>query len=285
MYEINKTTDRQFIIFELRDTSTNSWIKVAPERGGIILSYGVNGAELLYLNKETFYNADQNVRGGIPILFPISGQLTNGSYEWQGRTYQMKNHGFARTSAWEVLDTKTDGEASITLQLKSNQETKAVYPFDFKVVFTYKLVDGKLSILQEYTNLSDAEMPVYAGFHPYFKTSKKNLAYETDATQYYDYNDQQIKDYKGSIDLTNLKESVALLDSRTNKISFNIDAGKVTLEYGEAFKYIVLWTEQGKDFICVEPWMAKTDELNKKEELVNIPPNEKLETFLKVWVE
>ena len=39
------------------------------------------------------------------------------------------------------------------------------------------------------------------------------------------------------------------------------------MEYSEEFKYVYLWTEKGQDFICVEPWMAMTDELNRKEEL------------------
>jgi len=45
---------------------------------------------------------------------------------------------------------------------------------------------------------------------------------------------------------------------------------RIKLSYGELFKYIVLWTERGSGFVCVEPWMAKTDELNWKEELAMI---------------
>jgi galactose mutarotase-like enzyme len=282
MYTVHEFKDNQYTIYELKDGGTDSWVKVAPERGGIIYSYGVRGKELLYLNSETFYNQDQNVRGGIPILFPISGQLANGSYEWQGTTYKMKNHGVARTSSWEVVGTNESDGASITLQLTSSAETRAAYPFDFKVVFTYVLKEGKLSILQEYINLSDEDMPIYAGFHPYFKTSNKNITYDTNATRYYDYNDDQTKEIKGSIDLTHLKESAVLLDATDNQIGFEVNAGKVALEYGPEFKYIVLWTEEDKEFVCVEPWMAKTGELNKKEELVMIPPKESVKTFLTI---
>ena len=80
-------------------------MKAAPERGGIIIGYGVEGTELLYLNNETFQDEEANVRGGIPILFPISGQLENGEYEWEGISYTMKNHGFARNMPWEVIET------------------------------------------------------------------------------------------------------------------------------------------------------------------------------------
>lgn len=278
MYNVIESIEQDYKIYELIDTETNSWVKVAPERGGIIFSYGVQGEELLYLNEETFFNKDKNVRGGIPILFPISGQLANGTYEWEGKTYTMANHGFARNASWEVIGQENDNRASLSIRITSNEQTKLSYPFDFTVIFTYVLEGGKLTIKQEYNNAGESPMPIYPGFHPYFKTSEKNLAYEIDATKYYDYNDDQVKQFTGTVDLTNLKESVVFLDSENPSISFGNPAEKkrVKLSYGEQFKYIVLWTESGNEFVCVEPWMAKTDELNRKEELVMVNGNERL---------
>lgn len=287
MYNVKESFEQDYKIYELIDTETNSWVKVAPERGGIIYSYGVQGEELLYLNEETFFNKDKNVRGGIPILFPISGQLANGTYEWEGKTYTMSNHGFARNASWEVIGQETDNRASLSIRITSNEQTKLSYPFDFTVIFTYVLEGGKLTIKQEYNNVGESPMPIYPGFHPYFKTSEKNLAYETDATKYYDYNDDQVKQFTGTIDLTNLKESVVFLDSNDSSISFSDPAVKkrIKLSYGEQFKYIVLWTESGNEFVCVEPWMAKTDELNRKEELVMINGKESLVTEFSIELE
>jgi galactose mutarotase-like enzyme len=287
MYNVQESVEQNYKIYELTDTATNSWVKVAPERGGIIFAYGVQGEELLYLNKETFYNQDKNVRGGIPILFPISGQLSNGTYKLEGNTYSMANNGFARNASWEVIDQERNNRASLTIRLASNEQTKLSYPFDFNVIFTYVLEGGKLTIKQEYNNQGDQPMSIYAGFHPYFKTSEKKLSYETDATKYYDYNDDQVKEFTGSIDLTNLKESVVFLDSNNPSISFGDSAVKkrIKLSYGELFKYIVLWTESGNEFICVEPWMAKTDEFNRKEELVMINGKESLEIEFSIEVE
>ncbi|MEH7442622.1 aldose epimerase [Bacillus sp. JJ1122] len=286
MYKVQESIDQNYRVYELIDSLTNSWVKIAPERGGIIYSYGVKGEELLYLNEETFYNEEKNVRGGIPILFPISGQLANGTYEWEGKTYAMSNHGFARNASWEVIGQEADNRAFLSIRITSNEQTKLSYPFDFTVIFTYVLEGGKLMIKQEYNNLGDSPMPIYAGFHPYFKTSEKNLGYETDATKYYDYNDDQIKQFTGRVDLTNLKESVVFINSNDSSISFGDPAEKkrIKLSYGEQFKYIVLWTESGNDFVCVEPWMAKTDELNRKEELVIIKGNESLVTELSIEV-
>ncbi|MBS4202439.1 aldose epimerase [Bacillus sp. FJAT-49732] len=287
MYEITKEKDEKFTIYHLKDKESGSWIKVAPERGGIITAFGVDGVETLFLNKKTFYDEEVNVRGGIPILFPISGQLRDGEYEWKGTVYKMKNHGFARNLPWEVIDTQSDECASITLKLTSNEKTKNAYPFDFEVIYTYILKDNQLQILQEYVNKSDAEMPIYAGFHPYFKTSNKNLDYETDAKTYRDDNDFEIKNVADGLDLSDKKESFVLLDVEKQEIAFTLPEidKKVTMNYGEEFKYVYLWTEQGQDFLCVEPWIAQTDEMNRKEELYFVGIGESLKTFLTISVQ
>lgn len=274
----------KFQMFELREENTNSWVKVCPERGGIITSFGVNGEEILYLDKDTFYNAEANIRGGIPILFPICGQLKEGKYNFNGKTYFMKNHGVARINSWEVMSASTDNEASIKLALKSNVVTEKSFPFKFELIFTYVLKDGKLTINQEYKNNSNEPMLFHAGFHPYFKAISKNIKYDTDASKYLDYNDMKIKEYNGSIDLSEMVESAAFLDASKNSISFELPGlnRKIILEYGKEFKYLVLWSVKDREFICVEPWTAKNEAFNTGEGLIYIEPKNKLSTYFTI---
>lgn len=283
VYEIRTYTDT-YPIYELIETNTRSWFKIAPERGGIVISYGTNGEELLYLDKATFDDPNANIRGGIPVLFPISGQLTDGAYEWNGKRYTMKNHGVARTHPWQIEQTSTQDGAAITLTLKSSESTRDSYPFDFELKFTYRLKNGKLTIEQEYRNESDEAMPMYPGFHPYFAATRKAIAYETDASRYYDYNDGTEKPYEGkAIDLDRLPESVVFLNPQKREITFSpTEDRRIRMTYGDDFKYVVLWSVAGKDFVCVEPWMAKTDELNRKQELVLVPPRGTHKTFLTI---
>jgi galactose mutarotase-like enzyme len=287
VYQIKQYKDNNFDIYELIDSESNSWLKVAPERGGIIIGFGVQGEELFFLNKETFYDHEANVRGGNPILFPISGQLDNGQYDWDGKTYKMRNHGVARNHPWEVVGTSDKDEASITIRLKSNRETKHAYPFDFEVIFTYVLRKNSFTIYQEYKNLSDKEMPMYPGFHPYFRTAQKNIEYETDAKTYLDYNDMNIREVSQGLDLSDKKESLVLLDSSKKKISFELPEIKkiIHMTYGNEFKYVYLWTEKDQEFICVEPWMAMTNELNRKEELILVYPGQSLKTEMTITAE
>lgn len=272
-------TDDTYRIYELTESATDSLVRICPERGGIVIGCRLNGEELLYLDRETFLDPKANIRGGIPVLFPICGQLIGGQYEWDGVTYTMRNHGVSRTAAWEAAGQNTDGEASLTLVQRSDATTLAAYPFAFELQFTYRLRNGKLDILQSYRNLSEKPMPVQAGFHPYFATGDdKKLAYRSDATRMLDYNDGQVKPFDGTVDLGAAPESIALLDAKTPSTAFPLgDRGTVTLDYSEAFGTVVLWSVAGKPFICVEPWTALNEALNRKEGLLLIAPGEALE--------
>jgi galactose mutarotase-like enzyme len=287
MFRVSEYTDH-FKMYKLSNPDSNSYVTVCPERGGIITEYCAKGENILYLDKSTLDNLEANIRGGIPILFPICGQLANGEYELNGTTYQMRNHGLARINPWTVTNTDVDEtSASITLTLSSTPEMKKSFPFSFELVFTYVLQGNSLCINQEYRNHSHVEMPIYAGFHPYFKTCTKNLHYETDATRYLNYNDMRTKAYTGSVNLDTLVESVAFLDAKQQKIAFRLPDSqtKIHMEYGGEFKYIVLWSVQGKNFVCVEPWMAMNDELNRKQELTYIQPNSVLRTKVDIYTE
>lgn len=280
-YAVGTTFDG-YEVYELTEQATQSRVLVCPERGAIVTQCRLHGQELFYLDRDTFLNPKANIRGGNPVLFPICGQLVGGRYEWNGTTYEMANHGVARTSAWQVIETGTDDGAYITLSLRSNEQTLIAYPFAFELQFTYRLKNGQLAVEQKYANLSDEPMPMVAGFHPYFATQSKNLAYETDATKLLDYNDKAEKPFAGSLDLNEHVESFALLDARKPEIAFplNDQGGTVRLTYSEAFRYVVLWSVEGKSFVCVEPWTALNESLNHRQGLILVQPGQKLELRL-----
>ncbi|TJY40765.1 aldose epimerase [Cohnella pontilimi] len=282
-YEVTSFDDR-YTIYELIDRHTDSRVQLCPERGGIVIGCRLNGRELLYLDRETFNDPNANIRGGIPVLFPICGQLREGRYEWEGHVYPMKNHGVARTSVWEVEQTGANHTSAwITLVLRSNEETKISYPFDFELRFTYRLQDEQLSIEQSYSNRSGQPMPMVTGFHPYFATGNKHLPYETDATRYLDYNDGQTKTFQGSVDLGPLKESVALLDPAKPEIAFPLAGDtQVRLRYSHLFRFVVIWSVQGKPFVCVEPWTALNEALNDKKDLLMVQPGDTLTAELHI---
>ncbi|MFD2616158.1 aldose epimerase family protein [Terrilactibacillus laevilacticus] len=269
-------------IYEIKEEATQSSFKIAPERGGMITSLILHGQECLYMDEESLHDEKRNVRGGIPVLFPICDRLRGNRYKHKGKTYTMYNHGFARNLPWTIEEINFDTQ-SITLSLESGYETKRQYPFDFKLTFQYTLKKGKLQIRQQYKNLSDDHLPFYAGFHPYFNVDHKVIEVKTDATKYFDVNDGKEKTVTGTFDLTETKEALTLLNSEQGHIRFPMNAQyDLMLWMGKEFRFITLWSEPGKDYVCVEPWMARPNAMNTKDYLHQILQDREMNTYFEV---
>ena len=264
---------RQYLTYILTDEAAKTQIEVVPERGGIITRWRKGDQELLYLDEERYADPTKTVRGGVPILFPICGNLPDDTYSYQGEEYKLVQHGFARNLPWEVIATNTDDCASITLSLKSDESTLAVYPFACEVVFTYELRGNSLKILQAYTNHSDADMPFSAGFHPYFEVGdKQKLEIDIPGTEYFSNVTKSKNTFSGNFDFELDEIDAAFIPVSKNYSSFSESGNKITLKYDDFFSTIVFWTRKGKDFICLEPWSAPRNAINTGEKLTSIKP-------------
>jgi galactose mutarotase-like enzyme len=272
---------RQYETYVLTDSDTSSRLEIVPSRGGIVTSWQVDGNEIFYLDAERYTHPDLSVRGGIPILFPICGNLPNDTYTYNGKTYTLKQHGFARDLPWQVSTQSTQDNASLTLLLESNDKTLVSYPFDFQVAFTYKLQGNCLTIQQRYTNRSNSVMPFAAGFHPYFAvTDKRQLQFDLPATQYWDNVTKSMQSYPGYFDYDLDEIDAAFLDFPATSVlvsdrSQNLN---LNLSYDPAFTTMVFWTVKGKDFYCLEPWTAGRNAMNTGKNLIAIEPGASFDT-------
>ena len=100
-----------------------------------------------------------------PVLFPICGTLLNGKYTFKGREYSLEKHGFAKFMEFEV---KESTESSLTLIAKSNEDTLAIYPFEFTLTARYALTDNRLEVTYTVENAGMQIMPYMFGWHPAF---------------------------------------------------------------------------------------------------------------------
>ena len=115
--------------WEIFDARTDNLIRIVPERGGLITEWKFQGKEVLYFDLERFLQKEKSVRGGIPILFPICGNVKDGLLKFGIREFNMHQHGFARDSSWEL--TPLDDQSGVILKLKDSQKTLNSYPFQF----------------------------------------------------------------------------------------------------------------------------------------------------------
>ncbi len=275
MYTVS-SQQKQYNTYILSDDSTNSQIEVVPERGGIVTSWRINGQEVFYLDTERFTHPDLSVRGGNPILFPLCGNLPDNTYNVDGTDFNIKQHGFARELPWTVTAESNEGGASVTVELTSNEQTKAVYPFDFNVSFTYVLRGNTLEIRQEYKNLSSMQMPFSSGFHPYFLCGDKNQIEANIPSASYEDNRTKENfafDGKFNFDQDEIDSVFGKLSSRSTSVVDNDRKLKIAIDYDDFYTYLVFWTVKGKDFYCLEPWSATRNALNTKEHLTVLAPN------------
>ncbi|NJL35605.1 MAG: aldose epimerase [Leptolyngbyaceae cyanobacterium RM2_2_4] len=279
---------KQYKIYILSDQTAQSRLEVVPERGGIITSWQVRGREMLYLDTERFANPELTVRGGIPILFPICGNLPDNTYTYQGQSYTLKQHGFARDLPWDVTDRVTQNMVSITLVLNSNDQTRAVYPFDFQLIFTYRLQGNSLEIHQRYVNHSAEAMPFSTGLHPYFQVSNKTqLQFEIPSSQFQNQRDKSVQSFSGQFDfeLDEIDASFRDLSSQSAAVTDLEQQTRLKLDYEPHYSMLVFWTVKGKDFYCLEPWSAPRNALNTGDRLIHLASGETLETFVQLTVE
>lgn len=271
---------QQYKTYILSDQLAQSRLTVVPERGGIVTSWQLRGQEILYFDRKRFTNPDLSIRGGIPILFPICGNLPNNTYTYSGQTYSLKQHGFARDLPWEVVDRLTHDRVGMTLALESNAHTRSLYPFDFELRISYFLQGNALEIHHTVINRSSEPMPFSIGLHPYFLVhDKSSLQFEIPASHYQSHIDQSIHDFSGRFDFEQDEIDVAFRSLSCPDASATDASRRLRLkvEFDSAFSTLVFWAVKGKDYYCLEPWTAPRNSLNTGDRLLWLDPEASLD--------
>lgn len=286
MYIYEKNSD-VFETHRLANSKNDTFIEVVPERGGIIAKFVVKEKPVFYLDRATLIDINKNIRGGNPILFPICSYLKNDTYSLNGHPYTMKQHGFARNCAWNVADVSTqEDSASIKLELQDNDKTYAQYPFKFKLIYEYKLSGSTLSVNATYINEDEQPMPFYAGYHPYFQVEDKNqLEIGIPSQTHTESINNSMVDNRFNFEQEEINVFYQDLTAQSLHITDPVQKRKINVRFDPIYKHIVVWALKGKNFICVEPWMASTDALNSKEDLVTIQPGQEMKSNVAYEVE
>lgn len=259
------------------------------------------GAELISLvknNKNYIWQVDEMYWNKTsPILFPIVGRLKNDSYLFNGKKYQLPRHGFARNLEFS-FDKKSDSQ--VIFELNETEETKAMYPFTFKLLVAYTLIGNELVMEYFVRNQSDEVLPFSIGAHPafaiegnfenYFLQFNKEDLFETHHLENESFNGKTtLFDTKNNSIALNYalfeKDALVFKQLNSNEVTFK-NKGKAILKVNyDHFPYLGIWTKQNAPFLCIEPWCGLADDINhngnleEKEGMNHLPAGE---DFLRV---
>ncbi|TPM35839.1 aldose 1-epimerase family protein [Mesorhizobium sp. B2-3-5] len=242
---------------------------------GISVVVAGQGAELVSLRDargfEFLWQAGPAWRRHSPVLFPIVGRLKGDQLRHRGRTYPMTQHGFARDKLFEWAET---GPRSCTLVLTDDADTRAHYPFAFRLAVTYTLERQQLGVAIGITNTGDEPLPASIGAHPAFNWPLlPELPKDAYRLTFAEAEPAPIRRLKDGLLLpqswpTPIRGKTLTLSERLfddDAVILDQPAGtsvRYAAEHGPAievswqgFEELGIWSKPGgAPFLCIEPW-------------------------------
>tara|TARA_Y100000589_G_scaffold317702_1_gene344146 strand:+ start:1666 stop:2508 length:843 start_codon:yes stop_codon:yes gene_type:complete len=260
----------------------NNFLKFSPERGGIITDWISNNHRILYFDKKRFLDTNKSIRGGIPILFPICGNLEKKSL-FGSKYLNLMQHGFARDLQWAYSLNKN--KDCLNLKLADNEITRRYYPFSFEITIDCILEVSRLTFEIRILNKSLAKMPVNFGLHPYFNISDfKNI-------KLVNFSKNCLNQMNNCIEQTeeafkNISKGIDLLMYSSGITSFK-DFGlnrKITLINPYPFDLSIMWSDPPRKMLCMEPWTSPRNSFISKIRNIEIPSNSSQKLFSSIEI-
>ena len=263
---------------------------ISISNGSLTASIDTMGAQLMSLRKgesEYLWQGDSNWwPRRAPILFPIVGVLKDGKAESAEGTVSLARHGLARLNQFEVVEQST---SSVTLQLKSTEETRKSYPYAFELKLIFSVAGDTLTQTYEVTNTGNVVLPFTLGAHPAFNIpipgveasslDQYHLSFTRSWTSYGpSITDEGLCDYTTpqrlvvnsdtlplSWELIDREKTITLEDVPDRRITLaaNVEASSeahsIQMNF-EGFDYLGIWSAApGCPFVALEPWCGIAD--------------------------
>ena len=294
---------------------------ISISSNSLTASIDTMGAQLMSLRKgksEYLWQGDSNWwPRRAPILFPIVGVLNDGEAESAEGTISLARHGLARLNQFEVVE---QSPSSVTLQLKSTEETRKSYPYDFELKLIFSVAGDTLTQTYEVTNPANVVLPFTLGAHPAFNIpipgveaaslDQYHLLFTRSWTSYGpSITDDGLCDYatpqKLIVDSDTLDLSWELIDrektitledvpNRRITLAANVEASSeahgIQMDF-EGFDYLGIWSAApGCPFVALEPWCGIADTVDTdgifehKPGIISLEPGQSIAKTLNIKV-
>lgn len=256
------------------------------------------GAEIKSIQRksdgmEYMWQADVKYWGRTsPVLFPFVGVPKNKEYRYEGKTYIMGQHGFARDMEFicesalpeenEVDCVYIKDVSNVWFALDSNDETYEKYPFRFRLHIGYELSGNQVKVNWRVVNIDGKPMYFSIGAHPAFRCP---IHGETDkygyglhfggCTSHIHYHgntpdglavmeDKVLPLEKGKVVFAPgfFDECAYMVEGKqTSEVSLVDKEGQLYVTVNFDAPLFAVWSPEGKEapFVCIEPWYGRCD--------------------------
>lgn len=294
---------------------------ISISSNSLTASIDTMGAQLMNLRKgesEYLWQGDSNWwPRRAPILFPIVGVLKDSKAESAEGTISLSRHGLARLNEFKVVEQST---SSVTLQLKSTEETRKSYPYDFELKLIFSVDGDTLTQTYKVTNPANVVLPFTLGAHPAFNIpipgveaaslDQYHLSFTRSWTSYGpSITDNGLCDYATpqklivdsdtlplSWELIDREKTITLEDVPDRRITLTANAEASSETHGiqmdfEGFDYLGIWSAApGCPFVALEPWCGIADTVDTdgvfehKPGIISLEPGQSIAKTLSVKV-
>lgn len=235
------------------------------------VSWRVGGREYLWSGDPEHWNRHA------PWLFPVVGASAGGVVRVEGREYPMAQHGFARDMPFAIVAREPD---TVTLRLTDSLETRAHYPFPFRLDITATVRAGGLDFAILVENPGTTALPYGLGFHPafpwpfaggerragggyavVFEHAERASVPEIAPGGLIAREERPIpmEGDRLPLDPEMFKEALVFLNAKSRWFRFEAPDGRAILMEMEDFPHLAVWTKPTAPFLSLECWTGYAD--------------------------
>lgn len=251
------------------------------------------GAELVSLKREGreyMWSADPAYWGRTaPILFPFVGGLRGKQYRYQGKTYEMGQHGFARDMEFTPV---SQTENTLVMRLCETAETMEKYPFRFLLELSYEVREEGLLVGWRVKNTDEKTLYFSIGGHPAFNCPMEGRGSQSDYMLRFMKEGKPLQEIVSAVidgglvgedtlefgledgylpvtpDLFDT-DTIVLEGGQTDEVSLCDPDGKEYIRVNFDMPLVGIWTpiQKNAPFLCIEPWCGRCDDADFEGEL------------------
>lgn len=301
MYELSVDQFGPFERCTLQHTVYPQQIQFVPERGGCLTSLRMEDHELLDAYK-TPEEVEANSWSKSGLLYPFPNRLRDGTFEWEGKTYQFPLndgdfnnalHGFGMERPLKISESLLYDNRAIIRMTSQYDGSFPYYPWPFQIELSYHMYAPDqfwVEIAVENTGLK--VIPMGVGWHPYFQMADHASACELRLPPIHRVNvDERLTPtgeresydeflYRKNIGDTILDNCFALEEDHL-EVSARLSGAKGSIRYWQEtgpqkFNYMQVFMPPYGTSIALEPMTCNIDAFNNGDGLTNLAPGETL---------